>query len=353
MTTYRAALIGCGRIGAFIDNEVIGVPSVVLPYSHAAGYEACPRTELIAGSDIRPDVLAAFGGRYDVPSAHLYTDYREMIINERPDIVSIATQPQDRAEVALFAIEHGVRALYCEKPLCASVAEAAALVAAAKQHGVAFNMGTNRRWSTSYGAMRQAIASGDYGALTTLVTHSNATLFNTGSHWFDLLQFLNGDAPVSWVQGFLPRGDELIQGDEVIADPIGQGTIAFANGVTAHLLPSPLAARHEAVCTQAVISAPSDGPITVIPAVENAPAEPLAFTPASSTLRLIEDLVHALDTGEPTQGGVEVAEVNTQIIFGLIESHRRGGARVVLPLTENNLLFAPRDSAPKQPKYAP
>ena len=24
MTTYRAALIGCGRIGAFIDNEVVG-----------------------------------------------------------------------------------------------------------------------------------------------------------------------------------------------------------------------------------------------------------------------------------------------------------------------------------------
>jgi predicted dehydrogenase len=353
MVTYRAALVGCSRIGAFIDNEVIGQPSVVLPYSHAAGYEACPRTALIAGADLRPDVLAAFGGRYEVPPDHLYTDYRAMIVAERPDILSVATQPQDRAEVALFAIEHGVRALYCEKPLCASVAEADALVEAAERYGVVFNMGTNRRWSTGYAAMREALASGDYGALATLTTYSSATLFNTGSHWFDLLLYLNGDTPVEWVQGYLPRGDELIQGDEVIADPLGQGTIAFANGAMAYLLPSPQAARHEAVCERAVISAPTDTQIGVTCPGDIAPSRTLDFTPTSATLRLIEDLVHALDTGEPTRGGVEIARVNTQIIFGLIESHRRGGARVALPLTDNALRFAPRGSAPKQPKYAP
>ena len=38
--TYRAALVGCSRMGAFIDNEVPDNPSIPLPYSHAAGYEA-------------------------------------------------------------------------------------------------------------------------------------------------------------------------------------------------------------------------------------------------------------------------------------------------------------------------
>lgn len=353
MVTYRAALIGCGRIGAFIDNEVVGIPSVVLPYSHAAGYEACPRTELIAGSDLRPDVLAAFGGRYDVPSGHLYTDFREMILQERPDILSVATQPQDRAEVALFAIEHGVRAIYCEKPLCASVEQAAALVEAVERHGTVFNMGTNRRWSPSYAAMRQAIASGEYGALATLNTHSRATLFNTGSHWFDTLLYLSGDKPVSWVQGYLPQGDGVFDGDEVIEDPIGQGTIAFADGTMGHLLPSPQAARHEAICERATISATADSRIEIRLAPGDGTVQLLDFTPASATLRLIEDLVHGLDTAAPTRGGVRVAQVNTQIIFGLIESHRRGGARVALPLTDSTLQFAPRNSAPRQPKYAP
>ncbi len=352
MVTYRAALVGCGRIGAFIDNEVMGIPSVVLPYSHAAGYEACPRTELIAGSDLRSEVLAVFGSRYDVPSGHLYTDYREMILKERPDILSVATQPQDRAEVALFAIENGVRAIYCEKPLCASVEQAAALVAAVERHGTVFNMGTNRRWSPSYDVMREAIASGDYGALATLNTHSRATLFNTGSHWFDTLLYLGGDKEVSWVQGYLPQGDAVFDGDTVIADPLGEGTIAFADGTMAHLLSSPQAARHEAICERATISAPSDSRIEVRLAGDDT-IQTLDFTPASGTLRLIEDLVHGLDTGAPTRGGVHVAQVNTQIIFGLIESHRRGGARVTLPFTDSPLQFAPRNSAPRQPKYAP
>ena len=131
--TYRAALVGCSRMGAFIDNEMAPGSSTVLPYSHAAGYEACERTELIAGSDLRPEVLEAFGGRYDVPASHRYTDYRTMIEREKPDIVSIATQPEHRTAIALFAIEHGVRALYCEKPLSASVAEARQLVEAVEK----------------------------------------------------------------------------------------------------------------------------------------------------------------------------------------------------------------------------
>lgn len=359
MHIYRAALVGCSRMGAFIDNEVVG-SAIVLPYSHAAGYEACPRTELVAGADLRPDVLEAFGSRYGVPPEHRYTDYREMILHERPEILSIATQPQHRAEVALFAIEHGVRALYCEKPLCASTAEAATIASAVERNGIIFNMGTNRRWHPGYAAMREAIASGDLGALKTLVVYSNGTLFNTSTHWFDLVSYLNGDAPALWVQAFLPKGDEVIDGDDVIADPISQGTIAYANGVMAHLLLSPRPADHEAICEQGTVTAVAHDSLferrRFIPDGRYrslSPPEPLSYVPASSTLRLIEDLVHALDTDEPTRGGVRVAQLNTQIIFGFIESYRRGGARVKLPLNESSLRFAPRESKPKLPRYAP
>ena len=138
---YRAAVVGCSRMGAFIDNEFVGLPGRYAPHSHAAGYEAHNRTALVAGVDMRPDVLAQFGQRYGVAESHLYTDYREMIAKEQPDIVSIATQPEQRAEIAIYAAEHGVKALYCEKALCASLQEADAIVAAVRaprsrvQHG--------------------------------------------------------------------------------------------------------------------------------------------------------------------------------------------------------------------------
>jgi hypothetical protein len=72
---------------------------------------------------------------------------------------------------------------------------------------------------------------------------------------------------------------------------------------------------------------------------------------ASSTLALVKDLVHALDTGEPTRGGPRVSLASTELIFALIESHRQGGARITLPVQERNLRMQ-RNRGPNKPKYS-
>lgn len=360
MQTYKAAVVGCSRIGAFIDNEVIGRPDMVLPYSHAAGYEACPRTDLIAGADLREEVLEAYGGRYDVPASRLYTDYKAMIDKEKPDIVSVGTQPEQHAEVALYAAEHGVRAIYCEKPMCASLDEAERLADAVKKNNVAFNMGTNRRWHPGYDAMAELIASGELGKLQTLIVYSGGTLFNTASHFFDLVQRLNGDEKPVWAQGYLLKGDAVFDGDELTEDPAAEGMVGFANGVTVHVLRTSLPSEHQAVCERGVITAKNNGAEIDVRRSESegrgrrmGAEAPLPFTPASSTLRLIEDLVNALDTGQPTRGGTGVALDNMQMIFGMIESQRRGGARVELPLTDYRLTLKRRNARAGQPRYAP
>lgn len=358
MQTYRAAIVGCSRIGAFIDNEVIGRSDIVLPYSHAAGYAACPRTELVAGADLRSDVLEAFGLRYDVPNRRQYTDYREMIVKEQPDIVSVATQPEHHAEIVLYAAEHGVRALYCEKPLCASMAEADAIVAAVERHGTIFNMGTNRRWHPGYDVMTSIIASGEIGVLQTLIIYATGALFGTATHWFDLMQRLNGDQPPVWVQGNLPRGNAVLDGDDVIEDPQGQGMIGFANGVVAHALRSSRPYEHEAICEGGAITALNNGAsFQLRRAVGDRRGRQFVEAPfpefahSSSTLHLIEDLVQALDTGNPTRGNVRLAHQNLQIILGFIESQRHGGARVELPLQDCALRLNRRALKPGQPKY--
>ena len=100
MTKYRAAVIGCSRMGAFIDNEV--TPDM-RPFSHAAGYEACERTDLVACSDLRIDIMGQVGTRYGIPVEKQYADYRELLDREEPDIVSVATQPEHRAEIVIAA----------------------------------------------------------------------------------------------------------------------------------------------------------------------------------------------------------------------------------------------------------
>ena len=356
MKTYRAALIGCGRMGAFIDNEV---PKDRGAFSHAAGYEACARTELVACADLREDVMAQVGIRYGVPEERQYRDYREMIAAQQPDIVSVATQPEQRAEIVLHVAAHGAKAIYAEKAMATSMAEADAMVEAVERHGVFFNMGTNRRWEPGYDAMKEVIDSGRIGPLKTLIIHMTGSLFNTASHSFDLLLRLNNDCPVSWVQAHLPNGDREIDNKILRADPVGHGILQFENGVTAYALNSGRGMEVEAVCENGVVTALENGDQWQVrePGGKDHRGRNLLvagefppFPAASSTVRLIEDLVHALDTGELTRGGVRLARTNTELIFAFVASHLRGGARVELPLQASEHRLQ-RNGSPRQPKY--
>ena len=355
MTTYRAALIGCGRMGAFIDNEGTSPHA----YSHAAGYLACPRTELVALSDPRAEVMDRAGERYGVPTERRYRDYREMLAREQPDIVSVATQPEQRAALVIYAAEHGARAIYAEKAMAASLEQADAMVTAVERHGVAFNMGTNRRWDTPYDAMKELIHGGRYGKLLSITIHQGYGLFNMSSHAFDLFLWLNNDQPVDWVQFHLTSGGDDLAGGRLQRDPNGGGRLQFANGVAAFASDTGRRFEVEVVCEQAVISSLGADDEFVLreaggvnyrghPTLRRGTFPP--FTRSSSTANLILDLVHALDTGEPPRGGVRIARANTELIFACIESHRRGGARVALPLEGSDLRLE-RDSAARQPRF--
>ena len=361
MKTYRAALVGCSRMGAFIDNEQRGASRFRQPYSHAAGYEACERTELVACSDLRADVLEQAGKRYGVPSERLYSDYREMIDKEQPDIVSVATQPEQRAEVVIYAAEHGAKAVYAEKAMAASMSDARAMVEAVERNNVVFNLGTNRRWETAYDKMKELIDDGSIGDLQSIIIYGNGHLFNAASHSLDLALKLSGDAPARWVQGNLAVSDSVFDGDILTEDPGGEGIIKLENGVTIYALLSSQSGEYEAVGTRGRIKSVRDGREWDFRVADPADPDPRSLTyrrsfpdvpQRSSTLRLIEDIVHSLDTGEPTRGGVRVAYASTELIFGIIESHRRGGVGVSLPLEESKTRME-RNRAARQPLFKP
>ena len=349
-------------MGAFIDNEVMGSPWSQLPYSHAAGYEACDRTDFVACSDLRTEVMDQVGKRYGVTKAKQYTDYRELIDNERPDIVSVATQPEHRAEIVIYAAEHGAGAIYAEKAMAASMAEADAMVEACEKNGVFFNLGTNRRYDSGFDKMKEVIDSGDLGRLQSLVAYSTSVLFNGASHQFDLLMRLNSDQPASWVQASLTGAEELFDGDRMLDDPVGHGIIQFENDVTAYALNTSRRSDWEAHCENGVVGAMNNGVDWQIrragpPDHRGRPGRLVTrpfpeYQRSSSTLNLINDLVHSLDTGEPSRCGVRVARASTELIFAFIESHLRGGARVDIPLKGSTVRLQ-RDHEPRQPKFQP
>ena len=94
MQTYRAVIVGLTGIGARRPLEPTGLPLYgAVPGSHAAAYHRHPQTEVVGVCDIRQEALDGFQKDWrDIwPDMHYYTDYKEMLEVEKPDLVSVAT----------------------------------------------------------------------------------------------------------------------------------------------------------------------------------------------------------------------------------------------------------------------
>jgi hypothetical protein len=60
--------------------------------------------------------LKAFADKFAIPRR--YSDLREMLEKEKPDLLHVVTQPNVRLDIFQIAEEHGVPAVLVEKPLC-------------------------------------------------------------------------------------------------------------------------------------------------------------------------------------------------------------------------------------------
>ena len=117
--TYRAGIIGVGRKG----------------HGHARGYAGNPRTEVVAAADPDASNLAIFLERFPVPG---YADYHEMLAQEEIDIAAPILPVSPNPKVVIDCARAGVRAIYCEKPMAASLAESDAMVEVCASRGIAF-----------------------------------------------------------------------------------------------------------------------------------------------------------------------------------------------------------------------
>jgi predicted dehydrogenase len=336
-------------MGATIDDEVRDYPAsyVWLPYSHAAACAVLERLALVAVSDVAEDRVRGAQDRYGV--AHGYSDYRVMIEEERPDLLCIATRPATHAEITRFATEHGVAAIYCEKPLCCSPQEADGMVEACRKHHVHFNYGTQRRYTPIFRRARALIDAGEIGRLEVVIAHCGPSAAMWGhTHTADMLMYLAGDPEVEFAQATVAAGEEDWQGDRLLADPgILMGYARFWNGVHGYLTAA-LGDEYEVRGSAGAVRVLNNGESTEFRRARERwrrlEAEPLPeASRESGTVNGLRELIQALDGTKETTGGIDRARASQEIIFAWIESERRGGARVPLPLDNRGLTVQPLD----------
>lgn len=175
----------------------------------------------------------------------VYQDYKEMLSELHPDLVAIATGSGVKTHIALDCIAAGAN-LIIEKPIALSLADADAIIDAAKAKGVKVCICHQNRLNPSVQAMKKAVDGGRFGRML----HGSArvywnrdkayydaakwrgtwksdggTLMNQCIHNIDILRWLMGNE----IEQVFAYTDRQVH-DYIEAEDIGLALIKFKNG---------------------------------------------------------------------------------------------------------------------------
>jgi myo-inositol 2-dehydrogenase/D-chiro-inositol 1-dehydrogenase len=201
----RVALIGSGRMGSFHGQTLA---------------RRIPGAQLVAVADPAPDAAERLAAALGADRAS--TDPAEVLADPAVDAVVIAAPARFHADLVVAAAGAG-KAVFCEKPMALTLADADRAIAATRAAGVVLQVGFNRRFAPDWAAARALLEDGRLGTprLLRSVTRDPGgfdpsrvppnTIFNeTLIHDFDTLRFLNPGAEAAQVYA---TADALVEPD--------------------------------------------------------------------------------------------------------------------------------------------
>lgn len=227
----KYALIGCGRIAtnhmkAAMNNNL----------------------EISAVCDIicdKMDELLAKHGLENEKSIRKYDDYKKMIEDIKPELVSIATESGNHAEIALYCIDNGINVII-EKPMAMSMSDADEIIRRSEEKGVKVSACHQNRFNIAIQELRKAIEAGRFGKLSHGSIHvrwnrnenyykqapwrgtwaqDGGALMNQCIHGIDLLRWMMGDE-IDEIYGATRQQFH----DYLEAEDVGMAVIKFKNG---------------------------------------------------------------------------------------------------------------------------
>lgn len=175
-----------------------------------------------------------------------YADYREMLANQKPDLVSVAPrwteEHFDMTKAALDADAH----VFAEKPFTMTLRESDELLALAAKKNLRIVVAHQMRMAPSVVALREKVAAGLIGDLTQMrafgkqdARAGGEDMLVLGTHLFDLMRLFAGDArrcsATVWSKGELAKLSDRRKATEGIGYVLGdeiEARFEFDRGVT-------------------------------------------------------------------------------------------------------------------------
>ncbi len=228
-----------------MKTAIIGAGSI--SQTHIKAIKSGEFAKICAICDTNPERLESAAKAIDEKDLHTYTDYKEMIKCEKPDVVHICTPHYLHCEMACFAMENGSH-VYLEKPAAMNSTEANVILETSKKTGKKVCVSFQNRVIPTNHTAKQYVEEEKLGKLLgirgfmpwhregayytqsgwrgTWEKEGGGVLMNQSIHTLDLLYYFGGK--VKDVQGSVSL--RLNKGTIEVEDT-AEATIWFENGV--------------------------------------------------------------------------------------------------------------------------
>lgn len=243
------ALIGSGFMGRALANAFVNAVRVF-------ELDVEPVLAILADRDEQTARTAADGLGF----ARATGDWRAAVGDPAIDLVVIATPNALHAPIALAALDAG-KAVFCEKPLAVTLADAAAMTHAAEARGNRTAVGFTYLFNPMIALAREIVASGEIGEVTAFrgihaedfmaspeapvgwrgePGQAGGALADIGSHCIAMAQYLVGE--IAAVSGRLHTAHPVRHARPVQVDDQADAIVRFVGGATGTVAASWIAA---------------------------------------------------------------------------------------------------------------
>jgi predicted dehydrogenase len=225
----------------------------------AAQIAASPWLQLAGVAEIQPQALAAMADDPLLRGIPLHADPADLLAQAGVEAVILCTPHPQHAQQIVAAAGAGLH-VFCEKPLCLTLDDARAAVAACEGRQLVLGIGHERRFEPEVVALRQLIASGELGEVLQIEANfsqdkflalpkDNWRLSNTlapvgpltatGIHLVDLSIAILGPCETLWAR-LATLGSDFANGDTL---GIMMGFPNGANAMISAVLATPFEGR--------------------------------------------------------------------------------------------------------------
>lgn len=330
-----------------------------------------PETQIVAVADADPKGLASAVSRLgDVKG---FADYRKMLAEIKPDLITVAPRWLDQhCDMVVAAAEAGVKGIYLEKPMCRSLVEADAMVAACEKSGTKLAIAFQTRYSQKLPVVEELIADGALGDLLEIRARGKEDrrggaedLWVLGTHMFNLTHHFAGEP--QWCSGSVYQDGHPVTAADVYEGPEGIGPLAgdsvhamfhMESGLTAYFDStrngggSPTRFGLQIFGSKGIIQMFNTGHIPDVYFLADSSwspgrsgAEWVSVTSAGvgqpeplpnaglhgGNILAVRDLIASIETDRQPLTSIHAARTATEMIVAVFESHRLG-KKVDFPL---------------------